>query len=129
MSNRVGKEFRRDCTSFLIPGIEFTVLRGLSILITLMPETLVLPKNLLTHPTITTTKSSWKVRIILLLYSKGLSNMSKASAKIPLQIFLAPFLLWILWEKHSQQSPNIEEGPLSGHQLPRKRSLSLLREE
>lgn len=57
-SKRVGKEFRREEISFLMPGIEFTVLRGLRILITLIADTLVSPKNLLPHPTVTTVKSS-----------------------------------------------------------------------
>lgn len=38
MSNKVGNEFKSDYTSFLIPGIEFTVLRGLRIRITLMAD-------------------------------------------------------------------------------------------
>ena len=39
-SNMVGKEFKSDCTSFLILGIELIVLRGLKIRITLIADTL-----------------------------------------------------------------------------------------
>ena len=45
-------------TIFLIPGIEFIVLRGLRILTTLIEETFELLWNLPIHPTMTTQKSS-----------------------------------------------------------------------
>lgn len=58
ISTIIGRLFRIVETSELIPGIEFIVLRGLRILITLIADMSCSDRPKLTHPKTTTTKSS-----------------------------------------------------------------------
>jgi hypothetical protein len=58
ISKRVGKEFRIDWTSLLIPGIELIVLKGRSIRMTLMALMLFALESYEAHPKMTTMKSS-----------------------------------------------------------------------
>ena len=60
ISNKVGKDASRECTSILIPGMLLMVRSGLRIRMTLIADTFEVVRKMPIHPMITTTKSNCK---------------------------------------------------------------------
>lgn len=60
ISNNVGSEASKEETSYLIPGIELSVLKGLRILTTLIDDMFFVAKKTPNQPMNTTKKSNYK---------------------------------------------------------------------